>query len=198
MHRHTIPLGPFFVCLLTLVYVGSPTVSPTTSAYAATSIVGDGTPGSCNEAALRSALSNGGTVTFNCGTAHTTITVAEDLVVAKTSEIDGGGTQQGGLITLSGGGKTRVLQTSAGAALTIRNLTISGGKEPGSDGRGGAVRACWRCPLTLINSVFSNNDGTVGNQEGGVVLRPVSSTTSLVIEGIALWCVAVRKHQRCV
>lgn len=167
MHRHTIPLGPFFVCLLTLVYAVGLTLSPTTPASAATSVVGTGTPHSCTEAALRSALGNGGTVTFNCGAAHTTITVTDDLVVAKTSQIDGGGTQQGGLITLSGGGTTRVLQTSAGAALTIRNLTISGGKEPGSDGRGGAVRACWRCPLTLINSVFRNNDGTAGNQEGG-------------------------------
>ena len=42
----------------------------------AAGVVGTGTPGSCTEAALDSALAGGGAVTFNCGPNPATITLS--------------------------------------------------------------------------------------------------------------------------
>lgn len=134
---------------------------------AAAGVVGTGTPASCTDTALRAAVALGGSITFRCGPAMHTITLSDDLLVDKDTSIDGGGTDQGGMITLSGGGATRVILTATFARLTVRNVTIIDGKEPGADGRGGAIFGGWRCPVTIINSVLRNNDGTAGDQEGG-------------------------------
>jgi hypothetical protein len=83
----------------------------------ADAVVGTCTAGSCTEAALDAALgcgapsgsppasncAGGGTVTFNCGASPITITVTSQETIAADTSIDGGG-----LITLSGGGTTRV------------------------------------------------------------------------------------------
>src|SRR5690349_15342900 len=82
--------------------------------YAA-GVVGNGSSGSCTESALRTALNNGGTVTFNCGGSPLTITLAARLVITKTTTIDGGG-----LITLSGGGTVNVIYNDS-PLLTLRN-----------------------------------------------------------------------------
>ncbi len=52
--------------------------------------VGSGTPGSCTEAALDSALADGGNVTFNCGGNHTLIVTSQKTITANTV-INGGG-----------------------------------------------------------------------------------------------------------
>jgi len=136
-------------------------------AKASGNVVGSGTPGSCTETALKAAVVLGGTITFNCGSSPTTITVTDDVTVSKETVIDGGGSSRGGLITISGGNTTRVFNIINGVGLTVRNLTITNGKESGSDGRGSGIRGCWRCSITVINSKLENNDGTSGNQEGG-------------------------------
>lgn len=128
----------------------------------AAGVVGNGTAASCTETELRAAVQAGGAISFNCGDAPQVITVRDDLLVTKDTSIDGGGR-----VTISGGGATRVFATQNQARFTVQNLTIKDGKEPEADGRGGAIRGCWRCPISVINSVFENNDGTAGNQEGG-------------------------------
>lgn len=128
----------------------------------AASVVGSGTSASCTEAALRTAVQSGGTITFDCGNAPHVITVRDDLLITQDTTIDGGGQ-----VAISGGESTRVFATQNQSHLTVENLTIKDGKEPGEDGRGGAIRGCWRCPISVINSVFEHNDGTAGNQEGG-------------------------------
>ena len=45
----------------------------------AAGVVGSGTPGSCTDAALTTALAGGGTVTFNCGANPVTIVEAWDF-----------------------------------------------------------------------------------------------------------------------
>ena len=87
-------------------------------------VVGTGTSGSCTEAALKAAVAGGGTVTFNCGSSAT-ITLTNDVVVAKDTVIDGGGR-----ITISGNNVTRVFQTNNYVKFTVQNLTIVNGKEP--------------------------------------------------------------------
>ena len=77
-----------------------------------TTVVGDGTAASCTAAKVVSAVAGGGVVTFNCGADPLTIVVPEIAIIN-----DGGVTKDGsvtidggGKITLSGGGKNRILR----------------------------------------------------------------------------------------
>jgi len=70
-------------------------------------VIGNGGPGSCTSAAVVRAVAAGGTITFNCGAEPLTIVMSSTARVNKTRHLvvlDGGG-----LITLSGGGKRRIL-----------------------------------------------------------------------------------------
>ena len=70
-------------------------------------VIGDGTPASCSSASVVAAVAAGGIITFNCGPAPVTILMTATASVAKTERLvvlDGGG-----LVTLSGGGKRRIL-----------------------------------------------------------------------------------------
>jgi hypothetical protein len=148
---------------------------------AADNVVGDGTPASCTEEALRAAVMRSGTITFNCGEAHHTIVVSDDVVIAHDTVIDGGGSEQGGRITLSGGDATRVLFVETGVSLTLRNLTIANGKEPAPDGEGGGVFGNDRNTLTIVNSILRNNDGTGGNSvDGGGAIFSGSFSTLVI------------------
>ena len=77
-----------------------------------TTVVGTGTTASCTAAAVTAAVAGGGVVTFNCGPDPLTIVVPEIEIIN-----DGGVTKDGsvtidggGKITLSGGGKNRILR----------------------------------------------------------------------------------------
>ncbi len=104
---------------------------PYVAAAPSDAVVGDGTPESCDGNALEAAISSGGIVTFNCGGAHT--------ILANTMVIDAGNTvvvDGGDLITISGEGLRQIFIVSAGASLTLNNVTLSDGNWPG---RGGAI-----------------------------------------------------------
>src|SRR5437867_3207259 len=75
-------------------------VAPSTAF--ANGVVGNGTPGSCTDAAFGTALASGGNVTFNCGPDPVTIVVTEKTITTDTT-IDGGGK-----VTLSGNSANRV------------------------------------------------------------------------------------------
>ncbi len=150
------------VCVLLLVLVGLALGQPAT---AEDRVVGTGQPASCTGAAFASAVAtvsaSGGTITFNCGGAATiTLTTqavfwnqnAPNLVYA----IDGGG-----LITLSGGGTTRIIYHVTGT-LNLRNITFTGGRAQGADdgASGGAVRSDGNVQpiyLNLTNVTFTGN-----------------------------------------
>ena len=92
-----------------------------------TTVVGDGSAGSCTDAAFRSAVATGGIVTFNCGANPVTVTVASEVPVGKDTTIDGGGK-----VTLSGGNTSRILHITSAwnvptPLLTVQNLTFTGG-----------------------------------------------------------------------
>lgn len=107
-----------------------------------TTVVGEGTPESCTGQAFVDAVAQGGVITFDCGDAPHTITLTEQAQVYNDASdevvIDGGG-----LITLSGGGSTRILymntcdqelnwttshcQNQDHPRLTVQNITFSGG-----------------------------------------------------------------------
>lgn len=127
----------------------------------AAGVVGNGTPASCTEAALRNAIAGGGRVTFNCGPNPVTITLSQELRVVKTTEIDGGGK-----ITLSGAGRTRHIYTEY-VTLTVRNMTFRDGRSE----RGGSIRASAKPTLLIYNSQFINNNSAFGIDEesGGAI-----------------------------
>lgn len=95
---------------------GGPCTIPSAAAAAdvshPTTVVGTGTAASCTPAAVTAAVAGGGVVTFNCGPDPLTIVVPEIEIIN-----DGGVTKDGsvtidggGKITLSGGGKNRILR----------------------------------------------------------------------------------------
>jgi hypothetical protein len=141
---------------------------------APTATVGDGSAASCTETALRTAASGGGTIVFNCGTDPVTITVTSTIMVTKETVIDGGG-----LITLSGGGTTRILYLDSDfntptPRLVVQRMSFKDGKSTatGVDTAGGGA-AIYRDggSLTVINSVFENNHAPTTGQDlaGGAI-----------------------------
>jgi hypothetical protein len=70
-------------------------------------VIGTGRPSGCTSAAVVRAVARGGVITFDCGPKPVTITMKATAKVVNTSHqvvLDGGGR-----ITLSGGGKHRIL-----------------------------------------------------------------------------------------
>src|SRR3954451_14123725 len=151
-------------------------------------VVGHGTPASCTAAAFRKAVAKGGLITFDCGPAPVTILMDRQAEVHNTSPkvvIDGGG-----LVTLSGGGRTRILyqdtcdqrltwttshcQDQATPKLVLRNLTFTRGDSTGSleEGGGGGAVFVRGGRLSVVNSTFTRNrcDRT-GPDLGGAAIR---------------------------
>ncbi len=137
-------------------------------------VVGDGTPGSCTEAALATAAAAGGTITFDCGTAPVTITVSSTIVFTEESVVDGGG-----LVTLSGGGSARILYLDSGydqttPRLTVQRLAFREGESPaeGEDtAQGGGAIYRDGGSLTVIDCEFEDNHGPATGQDvaGGAI-----------------------------
>jgi len=129
----------------------------------ASGVVGTGTSGTCNEAALDGALAGGGNVTFNCGAQPFTITLSAPKTIGLDTEIDGGG-----LLTLSGGRKVRLFEISAGVSLTLRNASVTRANGPPPSCTppymtcfsGGAIYN--QGMLDVTNCVFSDNRGDPG------------------------------------
>lgn len=119
-------------------------------------VVGSGTPGSCTEAALDAALSGGGSVSFNCGGAHTIPLSSEKTITANTT-INGGGQ-----ITLSGGGGTRLFNVQNGATLTLQAITLRDGYSS-SDGGAIYVERLGTAVLTdaFIHDSVAANGGAI-------------------------------------
>jgi hypothetical protein len=154
-------------------------------------VVGDGTPASCTADAFRDAVADGGVITFDCGPDPVTITLdAPARVFNDASEevvIDGGG-----LVTLSGGGSSRILymntcdpdlvwttshcQNQDHPRLTVQNLTFVDGFDGRGEGEGGGG-AIWvrGGRFKIVNSRFFNNRcATTGPDVGGAAVRVFS------------------------
>jgi hypothetical protein len=164
---------------------GSP-VSPTRTA---TRVVGHGTPASCTAKAFRRAVSRGGVITFDCGTDPLTIRLNRTAQVrndrAPKVVIDGGG-----LVTLSGNGKLRILyqntcdpdlgitsshcQDQATPKLVLRDLTLVRGNSTGrhQEGGGGGAVFVRGGRLKVVNSTFRRNRcDRFGADLGGAAIR---------------------------
>ena len=122
-------------------------------------VIGDGTPASCTEAALRAAVTAGGTIAFACGDAPATIVVTSQLAITTDTVIDGNG-----LVTISGGGTTRIIAMDTGnfeatsPHLVVQRITLRDGHAEGPllDGGGGAI--FYRGGrVTVVDATFLDN-----------------------------------------
>lgn len=143
---------------------------------AADAVVGDGSPASCTEAAFDSALatavSGGGTITFNCGAAETTIPFSlVKLINLGNVTIDGANR-----IILSGSNNDRHFFVGSGITFRLQNITLRDGN---SLVNGGAIEASG-ATLILENIRLLNNYSSVS---GGAIYcydSTVTMTTSLL------------------
>jgi hypothetical protein len=164
-----------------------------------TTVVGTGTASSCSEAALSAALSKGGVVTFDCGTAGATITVTQTLSLPTGVDtvIDGGG-----VVTIDGGGSVRILDWNSPNyranthKLTLQNITFAHGHAAGTmpiagapapcssgfyDGAGGALQMRDGV-LNVINASFLDNEAEkVGPDVGGGAIYLSGALQGMVV-----------------
>ena len=132
---------------------------------AAAGVVGNGTPGSCTDAALAAALAGGGVVTFSCGGPVTVpIASTKTISAAVPTDVDGGG-----LVTLDGRDAVRLFSVAYQRQLTLRNLTLRRGRATDF---GAAVRSEYHergTPALAVRNVrFEDNVCTqAGDDVGG-------------------------------
>ncbi len=128
----------------------------------------------CTEAALRAAAAGGGTVVFDCGADPVTIPVTAEIVITDETVLDGGG-----LVTLSGGGASRILYLDSDyntptPRLTVQRLAFADGQAPagGEDtAQGGGAIYRDGGSLTVIDCTFDGNHGQPTGQDvaGGAI-----------------------------
>ena len=158
---------------------GCPAIPVPVDTTRADQVIGDGTPGSCTDAALGAAATAGGIVRFNCGSALVRIAVQSEKRISRSTVIDGGGT-----VTLDGGDRTRFFGVfgnyDPGApSLTVQNLAFEHGKAGVSPGAsadvgafaGGAILRRSGGTLTVINCQFRANRAaeTGSGRRGGAI-----------------------------
>jgi hypothetical protein len=140
-----------------------------------TTVVGTGTPASCTPEAFEAAVARAGVVTFDCGPDPVTITLPREVRLVNDAGASRNGdlvVDGGGKVTLSGGGRHRILymngcdpaqhwitdhcQDYPHPRLVLQNLTFADGLAGDPDLGGGAVYAR-SGQLKVVNSVFLNN-----------------------------------------
>ncbi|MCC7535718.1 MAG: right-handed parallel beta-helix repeat-containing protein [Deltaproteobacteria bacterium] len=137
-------------------------------------VVGVGNPSSCTEDELRRAASSGGTIVFDCGPDPVTITVSSAITFTTETVLDGGG-----LVTLSGGGTSRILFLDSAYDQTTPRLTVQrlafrdGASAAGGDDTavgGGAIHRDGGS-LTVVDCVFTDNHAPSPGQDiaGGAI-----------------------------
>jgi len=153
--------------------------------------VGDGTPESCTADATIDAIAAGGVIVFDCGPDPVTITLDRPAKVFNDTGpdvvIDGGG-----LVTLSGGGTTRILYMNTcdeaqvwttptcdnqdHPRLTVQNITFADANSSGeAEYEGGGAIWARGGRLKIVNSRFFNNIcADTGPDVGGAGVRTFS------------------------
>jgi hypothetical protein len=150
--------------------------------------VGTGTPASCTQSAVQTALDGGGHINFNCGAAPATIALSSALQVPAGVDtvIDGGG-----LVTLDGQNSTKILVnpwSPSGNTLVLQNLRFANGRAPIDpdlrDNSGGAITSgSPGTRLHIINTTFANNatgDTAREDNQGGALFSNNSYETVIV------------------
>lgn len=153
-------------------------------------VVGNGTPESCTAEAFIKAVHEGGKITFNSGGKPVKITLSEPAKVYNRkglkTVIDGGG-----LVTLSGGGTSRILymntcdeqqhwltshcQNQEFPQLTVQNITFADGNSTNETKPGGGAIWVRGGRFKAVNCRFFNNVcAKEGPDVGGGAIRVFS------------------------
>jgi hypothetical protein len=171
--------------------------------------VGQGTARSCTSRAVVKAVAKGGVIRFRCGPHPVRIEMRRTAKVVNTSRrvvLDGRG-----LVTLSGGGKRRILyqdtcdrrqvwstshcDDQAKPELVVQNLALADGNATGAryDGGGGGAIFARGGRLRIVHARFAGNrcDATGPDLGGGAVRalsqyhgRPVTIARSSFTRGV--------------
>ncbi len=160
-------------------------------------VIGTGTPESCTAEAFIQAIAQGGKITFDCGPNPLTITLDRPAKMFNDKPdvvIDGNG-----LVTLSGGGATRILYMNTcdqnqvwttshcdnqeQPRLTVQNLTfIDGNSQNESEYDGGGAIWVRGGRFKVVNSRFFNNVcASQGPDVGGAAIRVFSQYNGLPV-----------------
>jgi hypothetical protein len=149
-------------------------------------VIGTGSPGSCTSRKVVRAVAKGGVITFDCGRSPVVIRMRRTAKVVNTHRrtvLDGGG-----LVTLSGAGKRRILyqnacdprqvrlpscQDTSHPHVVVQNVGLANGNSTGNlryGGGGGAIFA-YGGRLKIVNATFTGNrcDPTGPDLGGGAV-----------------------------
>ena len=163
-------------------------------------VIGNGTPSSCTSSKVVAAVARGGVITFRCGPDPVVIEMKHTAKV-----VNGHGTEPGlhptrrvvidggGLVTLSGMGKRRILyqdtcdpkqnwttdhcDDQAMPRLVIQNLTFLNGNSTGNHYEGGGGGAVFDRggQLKIVNTTFvGNRCDRTGPDLGGAAVRALS------------------------
>ena len=165
-------------------------------------VVGNGTARSCTSAAVVAAVRAGGHVRFDCGPKPVTIVLRATAKVLNTRRevvLDGGGR-----VTLSGGGKRRILymntcdpaqtfttshcQDQAAPRLTVQDIAFERGNASGErvDGGGGGAIFARGGRLRIVRSTFTGNRcDSDGPDVGGGAVRALSQHHGRAVDVIA-------------
>lgn len=152
-----------------------------THLYAASRTVGNGTPASCTETALRNVITasnSGDKIVFSCGTNLWTIGLTSSILIDKDLSMDGGSK-----ITLTTN-QTEPIFDSDGGTLTLANITLNNAKSVNggcmwvgtgliatnvqfqnchATGTGGAI---YNYGTTVLTDVTLSNSDTAGDGGG--------------------------------
>lgn len=129
------------------------------TASQAAGVIGNGTPASCTDAAINTALNGGGNVVFNCGSSPVTIKINSEKLISNQTTIDGKG-----LVTLDGGRSRRIFNLNRSTNLTVKNLGFKNGY---TKDQGAAINSPSAGRLTVINCKFENNISAKSGEFGG-------------------------------
>ena len=166
------------------------------------SVIGTGTADSCTFSALNTAVTKGGVITFNCGTAPVTIAITATMKLPTTKDtvIDGGNK-----ITLDGGHAVQILNFNSAnfqalkTRLTLQHISLVNGKTTPTDmiptasqtacsqgyddGQGGAL-FMRDGNLTVIDAIFTGNQAAqLGPDTGGGAIYLEGSKHGALIVG---------------
>ena len=151
-------------------------------------VIGDGTPRGCTSAAVVAAVAKGGVITFDCGPDPVTITMTATARVVNSRPrvvLDGGG-----LVTLSGAGRRRVLYMNTcdkalgwttshcndqpTPHLTVQRIAFTGGDSTGerTEGGGGGAIFVRGGRFNVVGARFTGNRcEATGPDLGGAAVR---------------------------
>ncbi len=140
----------------------------------AAGVVGCGTPASCTESAFDTALTGGGSVSFNCG-GLATIALTFYKQISVDTTIDGGGK-----ITLNAP-NTYFFQVYGANSLTLQNIILANG----SSSIAGAIENFGTTTIEksqLVNNHSSNHAGAIVNY-GHLVLTGSTLANNQAVNG---------------